>query len=111
MRDELLSEKKGEAQDRGAVLYQGRGREKRKKADSSLNRRGENQWKVLGEGVKWKRKVAASDTNAAVRADDGTSLQASLTGSGCFKASLFLAGTLLLKYVYTHTQLTKIIWF
>lgn len=74
------------------MLYQGRGREKRKKADSSPNRRGENQWKVLGEGVKWK--VAASDTNVAVRAVNGTSLQASLTVSGCFKASLFLLAPL-----------------
>lgn len=91
-RDELLSKKKGVVQGRRTVLYQGRGREKRKKADSSPNRRGENQWKVLGEGVKWK--VAASDTNVAVRADNGTSLQASLTVSRCFKASLFLLAPL-----------------
>lgn len=46
-------------------------------------------------------------TNVAVRADDGTALWASLTGSRCFKASLFLAGTPLLKFVYTYVQLQK----
>lgn len=62
---------------------------------------------MLGEGVKWKGKVPSSDISVAVRADNGTSLQASLTGSGCFKASLFPAGTPLLSFVYTHTQLQK----
>lgn len=84
------------------------GKRKRQKADSSPNRRGENQWKVLGEGVKWKGKVATSDINVAVSVDNGISLQATLAGSGCFKASLFLAGTPLLKSVYTHTQLRKL---
>lgn len=105
MRDEILSEKKGVGQDRRAglapVLCQGRGREKRLIAaqiDKKINA-------VLGEGVKWKGKVPSRDINVAVRADDGTSLQAGLTGSGCFKASLFLAGTPLLRFVYIHTQL------
>lgn len=82
------------------------GKRNRKKTDSSPNRRGENWWKVLREGVKWKEKVATSDINVAVRADDGTSLWASVTGSGCFKAS-FLAGAPLLKSLYTYTQLCE----
>lgn len=97
MRDEILSEKKGVGQDRRAglapVLCQGRGREKRLIAaqiDKKINA-------VLGEGVKWKGKVPSRDINVAVRAG--------LTGSGCFKASLFLAGTPLLRFVYIHTQL------
>lgn len=99
VRDEILSEKKGVGQDRRAglapVLCQGRGREKRLIAaqiDKKINA-------VLGEGVKWKGKVPSRDINVAVRAG--------LTGSGCFKASLFLAGTPLLRFVYIHTQLWK----
>lgn len=84
------------------MLCQGRGRAKRLIAaqigEEKINA-------VLGEGVKWKGKVPSRDINVAVRADGGTSLQAGLTGSGCFKASLFLAGTPLLRFVYTHTQL------